>query len=181
MCRMQSLTSFTYPPDKTLAALNALDPNNTTAALALAFPSSSFVVRSVPAGVAAIVRATDTADSKFWILDSDALRNYDKTFLLSKRKAYASLESKIQERLNNFTSFIVLCTTGIEKSFFGYHWIIRLGQMGKVGEVVYILNLRSRCVEGGYDVNGKIICKMLDDPSMWLARTATSRQIQNLK
>ncbi|EFJ11097.1 hypothetical protein SELMODRAFT_426601 [Selaginella moellendorffii] len=128
----------------------------------------------VPDGVAALVRATDTPDSKFWILDSDALRNYDKPFLLWKRKAYASLESKIQERLSNFTSFIVLGTAGIGKSFFGYHWIIRLGQMGqekalyKVGEVVYILNLRSRYVEGGYDVNGQIIRQMLDDPSMWL-------------
>ncbi|XP_024519992.1 uncharacterized protein LOC9631209 [Selaginella moellendorffii] len=128
----------------------------------------------VPDGVVALVRATDTPDSKFWILDSDALRNYDKPFLLWKRKAYASLESKIQERLNNFTSFIVLGTAGIGKSFFGYHWIIRLGQMGqekalyKVGEVVYILNLRSRYVEGGYYVNGEIICQMLDDLSMWL-------------
>ncbi|XP_024519976.1 uncharacterized protein LOC112342420 [Selaginella moellendorffii] len=128
----------------------------------------------VPDGVAALVRATDTPDSKFWILDSDALRNYDQPFLLWKRKAYASLESKIRELLGNFTSFIVLGTAGIGKSFFGYHWIIRLGQMGqekalyKVGEVVYILNLRSRYVEGGYDVNGEIIRQMLDDPSMWL-------------
>ncbi|XP_024537685.1 uncharacterized protein LOC9638530 [Selaginella moellendorffii] len=125
----------------------------------------------VPTGVAALVRATDTPDSKFWILDSD---DYGQPFLLWKRKAYASLESKILEQLNNFTSFIVLGTAGIGKTFFGYHWIIRLGQMGhekvlyKDGKFVYILNLRRRCAEGRYDVSDQIICEMLDDPSMWL-------------
>ncbi|EFJ18393.1 hypothetical protein SELMODRAFT_444608 [Selaginella moellendorffii] len=132
------------------------------------------LVLGVPAGVAALARATDTPDSKFWILDSDALGDYGQPFLLWKRKAYASLESKIVERLNNFTSFIVLGTAGIGKTFFGYHWIIRLGQMGhekvlyKDGKFVYILNLRRRCAEGRYDVSDQIICEMLDDPSMWL-------------
>ncbi|EFJ18390.1 hypothetical protein SELMODRAFT_420281 [Selaginella moellendorffii] len=128
----------------------------------------------VPAGVAALVRATDTPDSKFWILDSDALGDYGQPFLLWKREAYASLESQIQDRLDNFTSFIVVGTGGIGKTFFGYHWMIRLGQMGhekvlyKVGKVVYVLNFRRRCAEGAYHVNDTIICKMLDDPSMWL-------------
>ncbi|EFJ22113.1 hypothetical protein SELMODRAFT_416939 [Selaginella moellendorffii] len=128
----------------------------------------------VPAGVAALVRATDTPDSKFWILDSDALGDYRQPFLLWKREAYASLESQIQDRLDNFTSFIVVGTGGIGKTFFGYHWMIRLGQMGhekvlyKVGKVVYVLNFRRRCAEGAYHVNDTIICKMLDDRLMWL-------------
>ncbi|EFJ38216.1 hypothetical protein SELMODRAFT_403121 [Selaginella moellendorffii] len=130
-------------------------------------------LKGVPAGVASLARAGETDDQKFWILDRDPLGNFVRPFLLWKRKAYTSLETKLLAETARI--FIVLGTGGTGKTFFGYHWITRLGQMGhervlykKEGATVYVLNLRRHCVEGAYDMDDKVITDMLDDPSLWL-------------